>query len=59
MNDQDLYPKNAEELMVYLKQLEGALEAINEKLDSLDKRLKPFEKEAKKRARERRLQEKP
>ena len=59
MDDQGPYPKNAEELMDYLKQIEGALEAINEKLDSLDNRLKPFEKEAKKRARERRLQEKP
>ena len=41
MDEQELYPENAEEQTEYLKKLQGALMTITERLDSLEKRLKP------------------
>jgi prefoldin subunit 5 len=51
-------PKDPQELVEYLQQLQGTLETMSQKLESLEKRLKPLEKEASKQKRLKRQWEK-
>ena len=42
----DETPKDPQELMEYLQQLQSVLDTMNRKLQNLEKRLRPLEKQA-------------